>query len=165
MLLQRALDIAPDETAETLFGKLATLSAEVLAEGLPLLEQGKLVRTPQEHAKHTLAPILSRDDGRIDWNRTALEIDQRRRGFFPWPGAWTQLPGGQFKIHQSVVLDETTQLKPGEIVRAQAAGIDIACGGGTVLRLTEVQPENKKRMPAHAFLAGHPLAAGTPFAA
>ena len=161
--LQRALPIAPDETGESLLGKLGKLGALLLAEALERLAEGTLPRAPQDHAQSTLAPILTRDDGQIDWSLPASAIEQRRRGFTPWPGAWTLLGGALFKLHSSRVLEETTAAAPGELVRTGAAGLDVACGQGTVLRLTEVQPENKKRMPAQAFLAGHPLPAGTRF--
>lgn len=161
MRLQGSLPIAPDETGETLLPKLGALGAKLLAEALVRLEAGTLPRIPQDHSQHTLAPILRREDGKIDWAQAALVIDQRRRGFTPWPGAWTLLGGAQFKVHATTLMDETTARAPGEVVRAAASGIDVACGGGSVLRLTEVQPEGKKRMPAQAFLAGKPLAPGT----
>jgi methionyl-tRNA formyltransferase len=158
--LQRALPIADDETGESLLKKLGPLGAELLAEALRLLERGALPRAPQDHAKATLAPILSRDDGKVDFARTALDLDQRRRGFTPWPGASTTLNGAALKIHAARVLDEKTARPPGELVRAGAEGLDVTCGEGTVWRLTEVQLEGKKRLPAQAFLAGCRLAAG-----
>lgn len=158
--LQRELELAPDETAETLLPRLGALGADLLMEGLPQLFAGTLPRRPQQHEAASLAPILSREDGRIGWGRTALQIDQRRRGFTPWPGAWTTLAGKQLKVHASLPLPERTARPPGEVLRAAAAGLDVACGEGTVLRLLELQPENKKRMPAQAFLSGHPVAAG-----
>jgi len=91
--LQKRIDIAPDETGESLLARLAPLGAEALAEALQKLELGALPRIPQEHAKATLAPILTREDGRVDWTRTAVALDQRRRGFLPWPGAWTTVKG------------------------------------------------------------------------
>jgi methionyl-tRNA formyltransferase len=157
--LQRRLAIAPDETAETLLPRLGALGADAIAEALKLLAEGKLPRTPQDHARATLAPILTREDGRIDFARTALECDQRRRGFTPWPGAWTTLGGAVLKVHAAAPLAETTARAPGEIVSVGAPGIDIACGG-TVWRLLELQLEGKKRLPAAAFLSGTRLQAG-----
>src|SRR5207248_189909 len=92
--LQKAIPIAPDETGESLLTKLGALGADALAEALGLLERGNLPRTPQDNSKATLAPMLTRDDGQVDFGRTAHECDQRRRGFTPWPGAWTTLGGG-----------------------------------------------------------------------
>jgi len=157
--LQRALPVAPDETGESLLGKLGPLGASALEEALRLLEADALPRLPQDHAKATLAPMLRREDGEADFSRTALELDRRRRGFTPWPGLWTRASGSVLKIHDSEPLPSGGR-SPGEIVGATAAGIDVSCGEGTVLRLREVQPEGRKRMPASAYLAGHPLRGG-----
>ena len=158
ILLQRALPIADDDTGETLLAKLGALGASALREALPHLST--LQRMPQENLRATLAPILSRDDGRIDFARSALELDQRRRGFSPWPGAFTTLAGAALKVHGAQPIDGTSTRTPGEVEAAGAQGIDVACGGGTLWRLTGLQPENRKRMPASAFLAGHPLKPG-----
>src|SRR5438067_4063644 len=157
--LQRACDIAPDETGESLLRKLAALGAEALEEALLRVERGDLPRVPQDHSRATLAPPLTREDGRAEFSRTARELDQRRRGFTPWPGAWTTASGEVLKIHQAAPLD-TGGRAPGEIVNAGPSGIDLSCGAGTIWRLLEVQPEGKKRMPASAFLAGHRLRVG-----
>src|SRR3954468_8042140 len=157
--LQRSLRIAADETGESLLGKLGTLGASVLAEALALLERGELLRKPQDHSQATLAPILRREGGEAGFARTALELDRRRRGFTPWPGLWTKVQGAVLKIHSSEPLPAGGRA-PGEIVGTSEAGIDVSCGDGTVLRLREVQAEGKKRMPASAWLSGHPLKPG-----
>jgi methionyl-tRNA formyltransferase len=160
ILLKAALQIAADETGETLLPRLGALGAEALLEALPRLAGGTLVRKPQDHSKATLAPILTRDDGRIDFSRTAHELDQRRRGFTPWPGAFTTLAGSALKVHAARPLDAAATRAPGQVESAGAHGLDVACGGATIWRLLEVQPEGRKRMPAAAFLAGHRLGAG-----
>ncbi|TMA11774.1 MAG: hypothetical protein E6J86_13320 [Deltaproteobacteria bacterium] len=99
--LQRKIALAPDETGESLLFKLGRLGADTLTEALGLLAQGRLPRIPQDHVKATLAPLLSREDGRVDWNRTAAELDARRRGFTPWPGAWTTVDGAVLKIQSA----------------------------------------------------------------
>jgi methionyl-tRNA formyltransferase len=157
---QKRLAISQDETAETLLPRLGALGAEALGKALALLDAGKLPRTPQDHGRATLAPILTREDGRIDFRRTALECDHRRRGFTPWPGAWTTFGGAVLKVHAATPLAETTARAPGEIVRAGADGIDVACGGRTVWRLLMVQLEAKKRLPTAAFLSGAQLRPG-----
>jgi methionyl-tRNA formyltransferase len=157
--LQRPCDVAPEETGESLLGKLSLLGAEALEEALRRLERGELLRIPQDHSRATLAPPLTREDGRVDFSRTARELDQRRRGFFPWPGAWTTVHGKVLKIHAALPL-ETGGRAPGEVVAAGPAGIDVSCGAGTVWRLLEVQPEGKRSMPASAYLAGHPIRPG-----
>jgi methionyl-tRNA formyltransferase len=147
--LQKRVAIAPSETGETLLGKLGPLGAEALAEALALLESGNLPRMPQDHSKASLAPLLSRDDGRVDWTRSAFELDARRRGFTPWPGAWTTARGSALKIHDARPLRQASG-EPGEVL----ADAIVACGEGTGWQLVEVQPEGKKRMPSSAWLAG-----------
>jgi methionyl-tRNA formyltransferase len=159
--LQRACDIRPDETGESLLDRLGPLGAAALAEALALLKQGALPRTPQDHARVTLAPLLTREDGRMNFGRSAFELDQRRRGFTPWPAAWTTREGSVIKIHAAVPVVRGEPGAPeGGVLTAGPAGIEVACGSGTALRVLELQPEGKKRMPAGAYLAGHPLRPG-----
>ena len=106
------------------------------------------------HAKATLAPLLSREDGRVDWTRPAPELDARRRGFTPWPGAWTTVSGAVLKIHEA--RPTAGAGSPGELL----AGTAVACGAGTAWELREVQPEGKRRMPAAAWLQGARLRPG-----
>lgn len=152
--LQKRLAIAADETGESLLRKLGALGAEALREALELLGRGQLPRTPQDHARATHAPLLTREDGKVDWSRTAPELDARRRGFTPWPGAWTTVEGAALKIHEARPMQGSGA--PGEILR----GAMVACGGGTAWELREVQPEGKKRMPAAAWLQGARLKTG-----
>jgi methionyl-tRNA formyltransferase len=157
--LQRSLWIEPRETAEMLLGRLSELGASALSEALPLLARGELPRTPQDHARATHAPLLKREDGRVDFGRTAVECDQRLRGFSPWPGAWTTLKGHVLKILAAVPESRPTDRPPGEVLEAGADGIIVACRG-SAWRLLELQLEGKKRLPAGAFLAGARLVAG-----
>ena len=146
--LQRKLAVAPDETGESLLEKLGPLGATALEEALRLLGRDELPRVPQDPGKATLAPLLSREDGRVDWTRTASELDARRRGFTPWPGAWTTAAGGVLKIHDARPVQGSGP--PGALLQ----GTTFACGGNTAWELREVQPEGKKRMPASAWLQG-----------
>ncbi len=146
--LQRKIAVAPDETGESLLEKLGPLGAGALVEALRLLERGELPRIPQDSSKATLAPLLSREDGRVDWTHTAAELDARRRGFTPWPGAWTTAGENVLKIHDARPVQGSGQ--PGELIQ----GTTFACGEGTAWELREVQPEGKKRMPAAAWLQG-----------
>jgi methionyl-tRNA formyltransferase len=152
--LQRKLAVAPDETGESLLTRLGPLGADALTEALGLLARGELPRVPQDHSKATLAPLLSREDGRVEWTRTAAELDARRRGFTPWPGAWTTADGSVLKIHAAEPVGGSGA--PGELLD----GTLVACGGGTAWELREVQPEGKKRMPAAAWLQGARLQRG-----
>ena len=160
VLLQRKLRLAPDETGASLLGKLAALGAQALLEALPQLE--RLPRAPQDHARATLAPILTRDDGKVDFGRTADECDARRRGFTPWPGAWTTLYGQVLKIHAAEPILQSANQPPGEILKAGPEGIYVACAG-SVWRLLELQLEGKKRLAAGPFLSGTRLAIGDRF--
>jgi methionyl-tRNA formyltransferase len=157
--LQRARKIETGETGESLLRRLSPLGAKVLGVALRRLERGELLRYPQDDSRATLAPPLTREDGRVDFSRTSLELDQRRRGFTPWPGAWTTAAGKVLKIHAALPL-ATGGREPGEVIAASASGIDVSCGSGTVWRLLEVQPEGKRPMPTSAYLAGHPLRPG-----
>jgi methionyl-tRNA formyltransferase len=152
--LQKRIAIAPGETGESLLEKLGPLGADALAEALRLLERGQLPRVPQDHSAATLAPMLAREDGKVDWTRTAQEVDARRRGFTPWPGAWTTVDGSVLKIHDARPANGSGA--PGELLE----GTVFAAGGGTAWELREVQPEGKKRMPAPAWLQGARLKPG-----
>src|SRR5213593_1169025 len=121
--LQKRVPIAKDETAETLLPRLGAAGAEALTEALRLLAAGQLPRTRQDNSRATLAPILTRDDGRVDFGRTAFECDQRRRGFTPWPGAWTTLAGAVVKIHAAEPLLQSANQPFGEIVKAGPDGV------------------------------------------
>jgi len=151
--LQRRLELAPDETGESLLARLGPLGALALTEALSLLERGALPRTPQDDALATHAPLLSREDGRIDWKMSAQELDARRRGFTPWPGVWTTVHGAVLKIHEARPVAASGA--PGELLE----GAVVACGAGTGWQLVDVQPEGRKRMPAAAWLSGARLPA------
>src|SRR2546425_7538062 len=138
--LQKRIPIAAEETGESLLEKLGALGGEALAEALRLLERGQLPRVPQDHSAATLAPLLTREDGKVDWTRTAQELDARRRGFTPWPGAWTTVDGSVLKIHDARPTKGSGA--PGELLE----GTTFAAGQGSAWELREVQPEGKKRM-------------------
>jgi methionyl-tRNA formyltransferase len=154
VLLQKRVSVAPDETGESLLARLGPLGAEALREGLPKLAE--LPHVPQDHARATLAPILSREDGKLDFTQPAAVLDARRRGFTPWPGAWTTVAGAVLKIHAAAPLAVGGSAQPGELL----AGGLVACAPGTALRLDEVQPEGKKRMSASVWLQGARLKPG-----
>jgi methionyl-tRNA formyltransferase len=137
-----------------LLEKLGPLGADALSEALRLLQRGQLPRVPQDSSKATLAPLLTREDGRVDWARSAAELDARRRGFTPWPGAWTTSNGSALKIHQARPVAGSGA--PGTLIE----GTTFACGEGTAWELGEVQPEGKKRMTAAAWLQGARLGRG-----
>src|SRR5512133_3077744 len=154
MLLQRALPIGPADTAESLSPRLAALGGEALVEALALLSAGKLTPVKQDAAEATLAPILSKDDGKVDWSRPAAVIAARLRGFTPWPGAWTTLEGKTVKLLDVEPLDDDVRGAPGAGEKLAGRGLAVACGGATRLLVKRLQPEGKGAQDALAFLNG-----------
>ena len=140
---------------------LAEVGAELMVRTLAGLEDGTLHATPQDSAHATLAPILQREDGRIDWNRTAQQIYDRWRGFQPWPGAFTSFRGKKLILHAMKLGADSpgSGSAPGTL-RRTGNRLLVACGEGTWLDLLELQMEGKRRMPVEAFLNGLSLADG-----
>ena len=161
LLLSRSLAIAPEETAAELEPRLARLGGELLVETLAGLESGTLTAVPQDPARATLAPLLRKEDGRVDWTLPAHAIACRARGFYPWPGAYTQHDGRLLKLIRVRERPEPAGAAPGEVVEASAAGVSVACGQDTRLLLEEVQPESRKAMPAGAWAQGARLERGS----
>jgi len=153
---QKSTAIGNDEDALTLTARLAELGAEALSETVEALAAGTATRTPQEHEKHTYASMLSREMSPIDWSRSARAINCQVRGLIPWPCASTELAGTKFKIYKTVIGGDTTKAA-GTILSAGKKGIEVACGDGKSLLITELQAEGGKRMAASAYLLGHPI--------
>lgn len=156
IILQKTTAIGESEDALALTTRLAELGAEALSEAVVALGNGTATRTPQEHEKHTYASMLSREMSPIDWTRSAREINCQVRGLIPWPCASAELAGTKFKVYQTVVGSETDKA-PGTILSASKKGIEVACGDGRSLLITELQAEGGKRMAAAAYLLGHPI--------
>jgi len=157
IISQAETPIDPRETAVELTQRLAELGGELLVKTVAEIEAGTTRRVPQEHEKHTLAPMLSKELSPMDFHRTARELNCQVRGLYPWPAAVAQVDGIRCKIIATTVCDEKTEKEPGTVLQADKKGLKIACGGGTVLQIDELQPDGKKKMPAAAFLAGHPI--------
>ncbi len=153
MLLRWETEIGPQETSPELSARLSTAGAELLIETLCGLERQTLAGEPQNHAEATLAPIIRKEDGLLDWNRPAREILNRMRGFTPWPGAYTYFRGQRFHIWQG---RETEAADPG-VIRAAGKRLVVGAGNGSGVELVEVQLEGRKRMAAQAFLNGNPI--------
>lgn len=157
------LPIGPDETAAELSLRLSALGSKLVREQVPRFCEGQLVATPQDHARATLAPLLSKDDGAVDWSRSARELHNLARGFSPWPGAFTWLAGTRVKLLATQVCDEhTPHSTPGQLLKVARDGIEVACGQGS-LRLLELQLEGAKRLRAAEFSAGQRLEVGQRF--
>lgn len=157
IILQSATPIGPQETAAQLYDRLSLLGGELVTEAVAQIAAGTASRAPQDHAKATLAPMLSREMSPMDFTRPARELDCQVRGLLPWPAATCVLAGMRCKVLEARVPEERTQKMPGEVVQADKKGLKLACGNGTVLELATLQPDGKKPMSAAAFLMGHPI--------
>ena len=162
MALWESVDIGPDETAGALSARLSRLGARLLIEAIHRLEKGTLARVKQNEAEMTYEPMLTREDGLIDWRMSACSIDARVRGFDPWPGTYTRMPDGAvLKILAAKALDEPADAAPGTVVVSSAkAGLAVACGEGT-LEILQLQAAGGKRMDAKAYLMGKQIPVGT----
>lgn len=150
ILLQRKIDIAPDETGKSLHDHLAEVAPAALLESLELVASGNAPRIPQGKGSATYAPKLNRESGRIHWNEEAKTIERKIRAFNPWPGAFTEFNNRKLKVFAASVVD--LRGKPGEIVRKDNQLVIAA--SDRALALSEVQLEGKRRMPAVEFLRG-----------
>jgi len=158
MLLCLKTPITPEDTAETLFDRLAQLGAEALSQTLRGIDEGTIVPVPQEEALATHCRMLEKSDGYLDFSDSARMLSCRVRGVTPWPGAQAMLHGKVVKILSVQVLEESSFAEPGTIVSLDA-GIDVAAGKGT-LRITRLQEAGKKPLQAMDYLRGHALCVG-----
>jgi len=156
--LQEPLPLAPDETTGSLQKKLTPIGSRLLAETLGRLKEGSLIPREQDGSQASLAPMLKKEDGLIDWRRAAVEIERRVRGFDPWPGSFTYLNGRLLKVHRTMIITENRG-EPGEIIRADSGGFWVATSAG-IIGLEEVQLENKKKLPGTEFIKGARIRAG-----
>ena len=152
ILLQKEIPIAPSDTAVTLAPRMASIGADLMVETLRRLKAGTVHPQPQDYAKATLAPILKKEDGEVDFQRTAQEILNRLRGFQSWPGAYTSFRGKNLHIWAAQPIE--CAVAAGELLVENGLLI-VGCGGGSALQLLEVQLEGKKRMPAADFVHGY----------
>jgi len=157
ILLQKAIPIAPEDTAETLAPRMAAIGAELMVETLHGLKSGTIHPKPQDNSQATLAPLLKKEDGRIDFHRPAPEIVNRIRGFQPWPGAFTSFRGKN--LHIWAARPDGRHLKEGELA-VEGEHLIVGCGSRTALELLELQPEGKKRMPSRDFMHGYRVSSG-----
>ena len=152
MLYQKAIPIGIDDTAESMFDKLAALGAEMLVEALELLPQGKLTPVKQDDSLSSYAPMLDKDISDIDWSKSAAQVHDLVRGLYSWPVAQTTLNGKKLKIYSTSLCDKNGEA--GRVISLDP--LTVACGTGSVI-INELQLEGKKRMDASAFLIGHRL--------
>jgi methionyl-tRNA formyltransferase len=157
ILLQQEVAIGPEDTSESLAPRLAEAGANLLVETLKGLQAGSVHPCPQDNARSSLAPILKKEDGRMDFHRPAQGIINRLRGFQPWPGAFTSFRGKNLNVwaaRESDVLSQPRSASEGEML-IEGQSLIVGCGSGTALELIEVQPEGKKRMAARDFIHGY----------
>jgi methionyl-tRNA formyltransferase len=152
ILLQKDTPIAPEDTAEMLAPRLAATGAELLVETLNRLQAGKIDPRPQNHSQASLAPILKKENGEMDFHLTATEIYNRLRGFQPWPGAFTGFRGKNLNVWAAKPVPYAAVR--GEL-RVEGNRLIVGCGEGTALELLEVQPEGKKRISVLDFIHGY----------
>jgi methionyl-tRNA formyltransferase len=152
MLLKAETAIGPEETAPELSVRLAEMGARLLIETLLGLAAGTIAPEKQDHAQHTLAPILKKEDGLIDWRQPASRIHARIRGFQPWPGGYTVFRGQTLHVWRASVA--TAEAEPGTLLLPGRQRLLVACGEGTALELHEVQIQGRNRIGAASFRNG-----------
>ena len=162
ILLQRKTEIGPKETAPELMGRLAEIGAGLLSETLARLDE--LTPRPQHDRDATFAPMLNKEDGLIDWSQSAFAIERRVRGFQPWPNAYTSFNSKGLTVWSAEPLaGSQPNAAPGEVIVAHGNDLVVSCGDQTALRLVDVQPEARKRIPARDFINGARLKVGDRF--
>ncbi len=160
ILLQQEVPIRPDDTSASLSARMAEAGAALLVETLDRLERGEVRPEAQREQEATLAPMVRKEEGEIDWRRPAVEVERAVRAFHPWPSAYARLGGKLLKIHRAEVRPPAPGAPPpGTIVRAAGDDLEIATGDGT-LALLDLQLEGKRKLGARDFLAGQQLRAG-----
>jgi methionyl-tRNA formyltransferase len=157
ILLQQEIPIAPNDTAETLAPKLASAGANLMVATLRGLQSGSIHPRQQDHAQTTLAPILKKEEGLIDFSCQAAEILNRMRGFQPWPGAYTKFRGKNLQVWKASALERA--LPPSEL-KVENHLLFVGCGQRTAIELIELQLEGKKRTSASDFIRGYRPAPG-----
>lgn len=162
ILLPASIDMTHNETAGTLFDKLALLGAETLITALARLRENDLSVREQSDDEATKAPPLKKEMGLIDWNKPAIDLHCLIRGLDPWPSAYTFLDGTRYRLFAPKVVNKDSAASPGTVLLADSNGILVATGSNALL-IREIQPEGKKRLTAEAFLCGNPLPAGSRF--
>jgi methionyl-tRNA formyltransferase len=156
ILLQREVSIRPNETAGSLHDRLSEEGAHLLVETLESLKRGTLEPKTQEESESTYAPMLTSEDGRVDWGDDARTICLRIRGLDPWPGAFTRLQRKRLKLYGCRPLSLSTPAEPGTVIRANEEGLLVAAGEGAVL-IEALQLEGRRPLSVADFLRGYSL--------
>ena len=154
IISQGSLTIEGTDDVGTMFDKLSVLGRDLLLETLPGYLAGDIKTRVQDEEKVTYSPNISREEERIDWNKTATEVNNQIRGMHPWPVAYTMFEDSRWKLYQASVSDTTTNAEPGTIIEINKKDFSIACGNGTVLVIKTIQPAGKGKLSAAEFLNG-----------
>lgn len=157
IIYREATPVGEYETAGELFDRLAAMGARLLVKTLAAMEAGSAPREEQNHAEATYVGQLDKSICPIDWEAGPREIVKHICGLNPWPVATMELNGETLKVYAARYTDTVTGKAPGSVVSAGKAGLEIACGGGKSVMITELQAPGKKRMSAHDWLVGHPV--------
>jgi methionyl-tRNA formyltransferase len=160
MLLKAKIAAEPQETAGSLMGKLATLGGKTLLQAIKGLKEGTITPVPQNGSQATMAPMLKKDDGLIDWSKSAKEIECLIRGLDPWPSAFCFLLENRLRLFSPEVVFVESIVQHGTVLQADRRGMLVACGRNA-LQIHELQPEGKKRMTVESFCCGHSINPGT----
>jgi methionyl-tRNA formyltransferase len=164
ILLQKGIEIGPDETAPELAARMSEMGANLVVDSLLKFDRGEIIPVPQDSQKASHAPILKKEDGRINWAHTARQIYNRMRGFTPWPGTFSTFRGQTCHLWGRAELSVTPEgdAAHGQII-ISSKEIHVACGGSTILRLEFVQLEGRKRISGQEFSNGARLTPGERF--
>ena len=157
MIEVRKTAIDPMETSEELMARLAVIGAGLLSDTVRNIAAGTVTRTPQDASQATFAPMLSKEMAPIDWSLSPRQIVDHVRGLIPWPVATAELDGKRFKIYRVEYTEKTTDQAPGTLLALTKKGLEVACGGGNVVCITQLQAEGGKRMAAPDYFRGHPI--------
>jgi methionyl-tRNA formyltransferase len=163
ILATASTPIEPNDDAATLSVRLSNMGAELLREQLPRYVAGELTPQPQDDTAATMAPLLKKEHGRIDWNKSARAVHNQIRGMNPWPGAHTVLGERRIKVHRSVASTlDPEGVTPGQVIALDPEGILVACAEGT-LEIQELQESGRKRVDARSFASGRGVTVGDRF--
>lgn len=163
IISQKEISITADDDTGTLFEKLSLVGRDLLIETLPMVFSGENDSIEQDESEVTYSPMISKAQEKIDWTSSATVVSNLVRALRPAPGAYTLLGKDRFKVWDTEVLNEDTTKEPGTIVKIDKEDFHVACGDGTVLSLTSVQPAGKKRMDVVNYLVGTDLEVGIQF--
>jgi methionyl-tRNA formyltransferase len=163
ILLKATTPIHPDETAQDLHDRLSAMGADLILDTIDQITNNRLTPTPQDHENASYAPMLKKEDGRIDWTLSNREVVAHINAMNPWPGAFTHMSGTRLKIFAAVPGENTAGNVPGTVFGLDSQGIHVATGSGTVIIL-ELMGASGKRISADAFLRGHPMDLSARFA-